>query len=89
MRSLLRRGSVVNTLAVMSIAVCPPRAQSAKSAPVVALCGQRGAVHRMFDTLLSGGSAPNVSGKPLPGRHFLPEEIPDETLTELLAFLKL
>jgi hypothetical protein len=29
-----------------------------------------------------------VIGKPLPGRHFLPEEIPDETLTELRAFRK-
>ena len=56
--------------------------------PVLALWGQRGAVHRMFDTLAVWRErAANVSGKPLPGRHFLPEEIPDETLTELRAFL--
>jgi len=31
--------------------------------------------------------AANVSGKPLPGGHFLPEEIPDETQAALRAFL--
>ena len=56
--------------------------------PVLALWGERGAVHRMFDTLAVWRErAANVSGKPLPGRHFLPEEIPDETLAELRAFL--
>lgn len=57
--------------------------------PVLALWGERGAVHRTFDVLAVWRErAVNVSGKPLPGRHFLPEEIPDETLTELRAFLK-
>ena len=56
--------------------------------PVLALWGERGAVHRMFDTLAVWRErAANVSGKPLPGRHFLPEEIPDETLAELRTFL--
>ncbi len=32
--------------------------------------------------------ATNVTGKALPGGHFLPEEAPDETLAELLAFLR-
>jgi haloacetate dehalogenase len=42
----------------------------------------------MFDTLAVWRErAANVSGQPLPGRHFLPEEIPDETLAELRAFL--
>jgi len=57
--------------------------------PLLALWGERGAVHRLFDVLAVWRErAAQVSGKPLPGRHFLPEEIPDETLTELLAFLK-
>ncbi len=57
--------------------------------PLLALWGERGAVHRMFDVLAVWRErAANVSGQPLPGRHFLPEEIPDETLAELLAFLK-
>jgi haloacetate dehalogenase len=56
--------------------------------PVLARWGERGAVHRVLDVLATWRErAANVSGKPLPGRHFLPEEIPDETLTELLAFL--
>ena len=56
--------------------------------PVLALWGERGAVHRMFDTLAAWRErAANVSGKPLPGRHFLPEEIPDETLAALRTFL--
>jgi haloacetate dehalogenase len=57
--------------------------------PLLVLWGERGAVHRLFDVLaVWRARAANVSGKPLPGRHFLPEEIPDETLAELLAFLK-
>jgi haloacetate dehalogenase len=57
--------------------------------PLLVLWGERGGVHRLFDVLAVWRErAAQVSGKPLPGRHFLPEEIPDETLTELLAFLK-
>jgi haloacetate dehalogenase len=42
----------------------------------------------MFDTLAVWRErAAHVSGKPLPGRHFLPEEIPEETLAALRAFL--
>jgi haloacetate dehalogenase len=56
--------------------------------PVLALWGERGAVHRLFDVLGAWRErAVNVRGKPLSGRHFLPEEIPDETLAELRAFL--
>jgi haloacetate dehalogenase len=57
--------------------------------PLLALWGEHGAVHRTFDVLAVWRErAATVSGKPLPGRHFLPEEIPDETQAELLAFLK-
>jgi len=57
--------------------------------PLLVLWGERGGVHRLFDVLAVWRErAAQVSGKPLPGRHFLPEEIPDDTLTELLAFLK-
>jgi haloacetate dehalogenase len=55
---------------------------------VLALWGERGAVHRLFDVLAAWQEcATHVSGKPLPGRHFLPEEVPDGTLAELRAFL--
>jgi haloacetate dehalogenase len=57
--------------------------------PLLVLWGERGAVHRLFNVLAVWRErAAQVSGRPLPGRHFLPEEIPDETLTELLVFLK-
>ena len=32
--------------------------------------------------------AVNVTGKALPAGHFLPEEVPDETLSELHSFLQ-
>jgi haloacetate dehalogenase len=31
--------------------------------------------------------AADVRGKPLPGGHWLPEQLPDELTAELLAFL--
>ena len=56
--------------------------------PVLALWGERGAVHRLFDVLAAWREcATKVNGKSLPGRHFLPEEVPDETLAELRTFL--
>lgn len=59
------------------------------SCPVLALWGKQGAVQRYFDVLsIWRGRAVNVSGKPVSGRHFLPEESPDEVLSELRAFLK-
>jgi haloacetate dehalogenase len=58
--------------------------------PVLTLWGERGAVGRLFDVLAVWRErAANVSGKALPGRHFLPEETPDQTLAEVRAFLNL
>jgi haloacetate dehalogenase len=46
-------------------------------------------MHRLYDVLATWRErASNVSGKPLPGGHFLPEELPAETLAELRAFLR-
>lgn len=57
--------------------------------PVLVLWGKSGALPRFFDVLAVWRErATNVAGKPLVGRHFLPEEVPDETLAELRAFLK-
>lgn len=57
--------------------------------PVLALWGKQGAVQRYFDVLsVWRARAANVSGKPVNGRHFLPEESPDEVLSEFRAFLK-
>jgi haloacetate dehalogenase len=57
--------------------------------PVLALWGEKGVMHRMYDVVAVWRErAANVSGKALPCGHFLAEEAPEETLTELRSFLK-
>lgn len=57
--------------------------------PVLTLWGKQGAVGKYFDVLsVWRERADNVKGKPVTGRHFLPEEAPDEVLLEMQAFLK-
>jgi haloacetate dehalogenase len=56
--------------------------------PLRVLWGSRGTVGRLepvMEIWRQHGVA--VTGKALPAGHFLPEEVPDETLSELLAFL--
>jgi len=56
--------------------------------PVLALWAGKGAMHKMYDVLATWRErATNVSGKALPGGHFLPEETPEETFAALKAFL--
>ena len=56
--------------------------------PLLVLWGERGLVGRIYDVMkIWREYATNVSGKALPGGHFLPEELPDATLSEILAFL--
>ncbi len=58
------------------------------SCPVLALWGKQGAVGRYFDVLaVWRDRADSVNGKAVNGRHFLPEESPDEVFSELRAFL--
>jgi haloacetate dehalogenase len=55
--------------------------------PLLALWGERGVVHRLFDPLRDWGEvAVDVRGRTLPSGHFLAEEAPGETLAELSAF---
>ncbi|MBC7983471.1 MAG: alpha/beta hydrolase [Candidatus Obscuribacterales bacterium] len=57
--------------------------------PMLVLWGQNGAMHRMYDVLATWRDrASNVNGKPLPGGHWLPEEIPDRIYDELKSFLQ-
>ena len=52
------------------------------------LWGERGTVGRLYDVMkVWREHAANVTGKALPGGHFLPEEVPNETLAELMRFL--
>ena len=56
--------------------------------PLLVLWGERGTVGRLEPVMdIWREKAVNVSGKSLPAGHFLPEEMPEETLAEILAFL--
>jgi len=56
--------------------------------PLLVLWGQRGLVGRIYDVMkIWREHSTNVTGQALPGGHFLPEELPDETLAALAAFL--
>lgn len=57
--------------------------------PLLALWGGRGVVGRTYDVLETWeAKATNVSGRALDCGHTLQEELPKETLAELLAFLE-
>lgn len=57
--------------------------------PLLVLWGERGTVGRLYDVMkIWHNHAVNVTGKALAAGHFLPEEAPKETLSELLLFLK-
>jgi len=56
--------------------------------PLLVLWGERGTVGRLEPVMdLWREKAVNVTGKSLPAGHFLPEEVPEETLSALLGFL--
>jgi haloacetate dehalogenase len=56
--------------------------------PLLVLWGERGIVHRFFKPLEDWRAvAEDVRGRALPCGHYLPEEVPQETLAELTAFL--
>ena len=56
--------------------------------PLLALWGERGVVHRLFDPLAEWRAvADDVRGRPLPCGHYLAEEAPDATLAGLEGFL--
>ena len=57
------------------------------AAPLLALWGKAGVVERCFKPLeLWRQRADHVEGKPLPGGHYLAEEIPDQVAAELVRF---
>ena len=58
--------------------------------PLLVLWGERGTVGRLDPVMdIWRQKAVSVTGKALPAGHFLPEEVPDETLSALLAFLSI
>jgi haloacetate dehalogenase len=58
-------------------------------APLLALWGSKGVVHRLFDPIaLWKQRAKDVRGEALPSGHYLAEEVPEQTAERLLAFFK-
>ncbi|WP_313550320.1 alpha/beta hydrolase [Pseudomonas sp.] len=56
--------------------------------PTLTLWGADGIVGKCFDPLAEWKKvAANVQGKALPGGHYLPEEVPEALLDEVMAFL--
>ncbi|MBS0447661.1 MAG: alpha/beta hydrolase [Proteobacteria bacterium] len=55
---------------------------------LLALWGERGVVHRLFDPvgLWRAQCSGTVEAGPMPAGHFIPEELPEETADRLLAF---
>ena len=57
--------------------------------PVLAIWGEYGKMHTLFDVLGTWKEkAANVRGHPVQCGHFIPEEAPDELLEDLLPFLR-
>lgn len=57
--------------------------------PVLALWGEFGKMHGMFDVLATWREkADSAEGHPLPSGHFIPEEAPEELLADLEPFLR-
>jgi haloacetate dehalogenase len=56
--------------------------------PVRVLWGERGVVHRLFVPLedWQGKAATRVTGRPVPGGHYIPEELPDLLAAEIEHF---
>ena len=59
------------------------------AAPLLALWGEKGSMGRLYDVLaIWRERGTRVSGKGLPGGHNLQEDVPDQVLAELRAFLR-
>ena len=59
------------------------------SCPLLVLWGERGTVGRLYDVMkIWREHATNVTGRSLPAGHFIPEELPAETLSAFLAFFQ-
>lgn len=57
--------------------------------PLLVLWGERGSVGRLYNVMdVWRRHAVNVTGKALPAAHFIPEEMPAETLAATLPFLQ-
>lgn len=59
------------------------------SCPLRVLWGEHGVIEKCFDALDEWRRvARDVSGRKMPSGHYIPEEVPEELLAEMLAFFK-
>jgi haloacetate dehalogenase len=59
------------------------------AAPLLTLWGLKGSMGRLYDVLaIWRERGTNVSGKGLPGGHNLQEDVPEQVLSELRAWLR-
>jgi haloacetate dehalogenase len=57
--------------------------------PLRVLWGERGLVNKCFKPLEDWQKvAKNVSGRTVPCGHYIPEELPDELISEAITFFK-
>jgi haloacetate dehalogenase len=58
--------------------------------PVLALWSERGPIGRLFDVLaIWKERGTTVTGKGLPGRHYLQEDVADQVIAELQPILRI
>jgi haloacetate dehalogenase len=75
--------------ATIDLEHCAADSERKLEQPLLVLWGTEGTVGRLFDVIETWRSkASDLHGRGLPCGHFLPEELPAETLAELMAFLK-
>ena len=68
---------------------CRCRGGPQVACPLLVLWGDKGVVHRYFDPVADWRAvASDVRGRALPSGHYLAEEVPEETLAELVAFFR-
>ena len=77
---MLQRRSISST-------TTPTSRRRKVACPLLALWGEKGVVHRLFDPLADWRTvATDVRGSAMPAGHYVAEEAPEETLAELLEF---
>jgi haloacetate dehalogenase len=86
------RGGLEDYRAAATVDIADDERDLAKklACPVLAIWGEFGKMHTLFDVLGTWrDKAADVRGHALPCGHFIPEEAPDALLRDLVPFLRL
>jgi haloacetate dehalogenase len=85
------RGGLEDYRAAATVDIADDERDLAKklACPVLAIWGEFGKMHTLFDVLATWREkAADVRGHPLPCGHFIPEEAPDALMRDLVPFLR-